>query len=183
MQISPGETLVTGKIWAVLFFMTASAPISQSATVTAQQVKTAPAKYISKAQIMDGLDKSQSRIGVLGGQTFQIIPELVVRRRLEGPNNASIHSAATDGADATEVMEIIDGSATFVSGGTMINESNLPYEKMDRSKGIEGGVSQDVKPGDFLVVPAGTAHWFSKINDHVTIVEIRIPVGATKNSK
>lgn len=172
-----------GKIPAVLFFMAAGGLYSQSAAVTAQNVKTAPAKYISKAQVMEGLDKSESRIGVLGGQTFHIIPEMVVRRRLEGPNNASIHSIATDGTDAIEVMEIIDGSATFVSGGTMINESNLPYKKMDRSKGIAGGVSQDVKPGDFLVVPAGTAHWFSKINNHVTIVEIRIPVGETKDKK
>lgn len=174
---------MTGKISAVLFFTAAAGLLAPSAAITAQDTKTAPAKYISKAQVMEGLDKSQSRIGMMGGQTFQIIPEMVVRRRLEGPNNASIHSAATDGADTTEVMEIVDGSATFVSGGTMINESKLPYEKMDRSKGIAGGVSQEVKPGDFLVVPAATAHWFSKINDHVTIVEIRIPAGETKSSK
>lgn len=174
---------MTGKISAVLLLMATGGLLSQSIAATAQNVKTAPAKYISKAQVMEGLEKSQSRIGGLGGQTFQIIPEMVVRRRLEGPNNASIHSAATDGADATEVMEIIDGSATFVSGGTMLNESNLPYEKMDRSKGIAGGVAQEVKAGDFLVVPAGTAHWFAKINDHVTIVEIRIPAGENKKSK
>jgi hypothetical protein len=174
---------VTRKISAVLFLIAAGGLLSPSTAVRAQNVKTAPAKYISKAQVMEGLDKSQSRIGLLGGQTFQISPELVVRRRLEGPNNASIHSAATDGADANEVMEIVEGSATFVSGGTLVNESNLPYAKVDRTKGIAGGVSQEVKPGDFLVVPAGTPHWFSKINDHVTIVEIRLPVGESKDKK
>jgi mannose-6-phosphate isomerase-like protein (cupin superfamily) len=166
-----------------IFCITACGLLLQSATVRAQNDTTAPAKYISKAQVMEGLDKSQSPIGLLGGQTFTIIPEMVVRRRLEGPNNASIHSVATDGTDANEVMEIIDGTATFVSGGTLVNDSHLPYSKIDRTKGIVGGVSQEVKPGDFLVVPAGTAHWFSKINGHVTVVELRLPVSPSKEKK
>ena len=39
----------------------------------------------------------------------------------------------------------------------------------------KGGESHDVKPGDFIVIPPGTAHWFSKINGQITYLEVRLP--------
>jgi mannose-6-phosphate isomerase-like protein (cupin superfamily) len=80
-------------------------------------------------------------------------------------------------------MEVIDGSGTLVIGGTWADNSNLPYEKRDRTKGSTGGEAHEVKAGDFVVIPPGTLHWFSKINDHVTIVEIRFPGDVTKDKK
>jgi mannose-6-phosphate isomerase-like protein (cupin superfamily) len=50
----------------------------------------------------------------------------------------------------------------------------MPPDPNDRTKGITGGAAHDVKPRDAIVVPAGTPHWFRKINGHVTMLEIRI---------
>src|SRR5207237_1174412 len=36
------------------------------------------------------------------------------------------------------------------------------------------GVSYELKPGDVVVIPAGTGHWFTKIDDHVTYLLVRI---------
>ena len=96
-----------------------------------------------------------------GGQAFQIVPNLVIRRRLEGPNNASIHSAATDGADVTEVMAIPTVRGMIMTGGTYVDQAS-EYQKKDRAKGITGGVAREVKAGDVigyrpapLLVPEG----------------------------
>ena len=31
-----------------------------------------------------------------------------------------------------------------------------------------------IKPGDVVVIPAGTGHWFTKIDDHISYLMIRI---------
>lgn len=141
--------------------------------VMAQGAMTPPGKFISSAQWHKGLDESKSDLGIVAGQSYTIVPNLLVRRRLDGPNNASVHSAATDKADVTEIMEVLDGGGTFMTGGT-------PPDPKDRTKGIKGGEAHDVKAGDFVVIPPGTPHWFSKINDHVTMVETRFPGDVTK---
>ena len=36
------------------------------------------------------------------------------------------------------------------------------------------GVAHQLKPGDVVVIPAGTGHWFTKIDDHIDYLMIRI---------
>jgi len=160
--------------------MVAGGLISQGIVLVAQNTMTPPGKYISKVQVMKALDDSKPSLGIVAGQSFDIVPNLVVRRRLEGPNNASIHSAATDKADVTEIMEVIDGSGTFITGGTWVDKSE---NNRDRTQGITDGEEHEVKAGDFVVIPPGTAHWFKKINGHVTMVETRFPGDVTKGKK
>jgi len=68
----------------------------------------------------------------------------------------------------TEVYYILDGGGTYTTGGSMPDPKN-------RTAGIKGGVTNEIKPGDMIVIPPGTAHWFSKINGHVTYIEARFP--------
>ena len=133
----------------------------------AQRV-TPPGKYISAAQWTGALDADKPSLGVVAGQSTTIVPNLVIRRRLDGPNNASVHTAEIDQRDVTEVYYIVDGSGTYVTGGTIPDPKN-------RTAGIKGGEAHDVKPGDFIVIPPGTSHWFSGINDHITYIETRFP--------
>jgi mannose-6-phosphate isomerase-like protein (cupin superfamily) len=127
-----------------------------------------PGTFWSKEKIAADLEKGVGSLGIVAGQAVTIYPGVVVRKRLNGPNNASVHSADVDNSEVDEITYILDGSGTFVTGG-------MPPDPKDRTKGITGGEAHDVKPGDAIVVPAGTPHWFRKINDHVTMLEIRIP--------
>ena len=49
------------------------------------------------------------------------------------------------------------------------------YDPKDRTAGIKGGEKHPFKPGDVVVIPPGTAHWFSKISGHVTYIQVRFP--------
>jgi quercetin dioxygenase-like cupin family protein len=39
---------------------------------------------------------------------------------------------------------------------------------------IRNGKSYDLKAGDVVIIPAGTGHWFTKINDHISYLMVRI---------
>ena len=138
--------------------------VAVSAGLVAQGGMRKPGTYKSGAQVRAEMDKATPELGIVAGQTAQVVElgngQIVVRRRVAGPNNASVHD------DLTEVYQFIAGGGTFVTGGT------IPDPK-DRTAGIKGGVSQKVQPGDFIVLPPGTPHWFSQIDGSVTYVETR----------
>ena len=35
-------------------------------------------------------------------------------------------------------------------------------------------MTHELKPGDVVIIPAGTGHWFTKIDDHITCLMVRI---------
>ena len=134
----------------------------------AQGVVTRPGTFIPSARWKKMLDDDKPALGVVAGQAARIVEPFVIRRRLDGPNNASVHTREGDGQDVTEVYYILEGTGTYTTGGTMPDPKN-------RTAGITGGQANDIKPGDIIVIPPGTAHWFSKINGHVTYLEARFP--------
>jgi len=66
----------------------------------------------------------------------------------------------------TEVHFILDGSATFVTGGTIMNSSSTQPI-------IEGGVSRAVNKGDAIIIPPDTPHWYKHIEGTLTYLEVR----------
>jgi len=87
------------------------------------------------------------------------------------PYSANLEYRASAGAAAVhdkeaEMMYVIEGSATLVTGGKLTGKT------------IEGGESQKVSKGDFLVVPEGTPHWFSAIDSTLVLMTVKMPRGA-----
>ena len=134
----------------------------------AQSAMTPPGKFISSAQWKKILDDDKPALGIVAGQAARLVEPFVIRRRLDGPNNASVHTKEGDGQDVTEVYYILEGGGTYTTGGSMPDPKN-------RTAGIKGGQTNEIRPGDVIIIPPGTAHWFSKINGHITYVEVRFP--------
>jgi hypothetical protein len=132
----------------------------------AQGTATPPGRFIPSAQWKKMLDDDKPALGLVAGEAVRVVEPFVIRRRLEGPNNASVHTKEGDGQDVTEVYYILEGSGTYTRGRTMPDPRN-------RTAGIEGGQTNDIKPGDIIIIPPGTAHWFSKIRGNVTYIEAR----------
>jgi glc operon protein GlcG len=76
--------------------------------------------------------------------------------RREGPGKAEIHTRDTD------IAYILQGSATLVTGGTALDVKPIGAEEL-RGAGIEGGETRRLAPGDVVVIPNGTPHWFKEV--------------------
>src|ERR1700724_2710101 len=58
----------------------------------------------------------------------------------------------------TDVIYVVDGTATFVTGGTMVGgKMTKPGQLMGSD--IKGGQTHHLSKGDVIVVPAGIPHW------------------------
>jgi len=95
------------------------------------------------------------------------------------PYTASLEYRASVGAAAVhekeaEMFYVIDGSATLVTGGKLVNEKRTNAENLTGTA-IEGGTSQPVAKGDFVIVPENTPHWFSPINGTVVLMSLHVP--------
>ena len=83
-------------------------------------------------------------------------PGLVVlaQRREAGPAEYHDHT--------NHVFVMVEGEATMVVGGTMVNGSRTAPDQM-RAPSIEGGTTYHLSKGDVITVPAKTPHWFKDV--------------------
>jgi mannose-6-phosphate isomerase-like protein (cupin superfamily) len=83
----------------------------------------------------------------------------------------------------SEVYHVIDGSATLVLGWDIKGWKPRPAD--DRAVrllngpggngvSINNGATYELKPGDVVIIPAGVGHWFTKIDDHISYLMVRI---------
>ena len=48
---------------------------------------------------------------------------------------------------------------------------------------IRNGVAHQLKAGDVIIIPAGVGHWFTKIDDHIRYLMVRIDPDKVTPSK
>ncbi len=78
----------------------------------------------------------------------------------------------------TEIYYMLEGSATLVTGGTLVDErstGNSPNMGTPNfaGSGIDGGVSRRVVPGDVIIIPGNTPHWFSSLDSDIRYLIFR----------
>jgi glc operon protein GlcG len=95
--------------------------------------------------------------------------------RRDAPGIAEIHERDTD------IIYVLDGSATMVTGGTAVDTTTVAPEEI-RGKAIHGGQSHHLVKGDVIIVPNGVAHWFQEVKGSFTyyVVKVRAPHGEVK---
>ncbi len=62
----------------------------------------------------------------------------------------------------TDVIYVIDGHATFVTGGTIVDGKMTEPDQI-RGRDIEGGETRHLNKGEVIIVPAGVPHWFKQV--------------------
>jgi mannose-6-phosphate isomerase-like protein (cupin superfamily) len=131
-------------------------------------VKKAIAEKRVDQQVRD-VDIGKSNIGI----------GIVHRGKLDAPAPASVAEHDL----VSEVYHIIDGSGTLVLGPDILEMKRRPATAEtvrlfngpgNNGTSIRNGVSYNLKPGDVVIIPAGTGHWFTKIDDHITYLMVRI---------
>ena len=62
----------------------------------------------------------------------------------------------------SHIFIVIDGEATFVTGGTLV-EPRETAPGQTRAKDVTGGTTYHLTKGDVITVPAKTPHWFKDV--------------------
>jgi mannose-6-phosphate isomerase-like protein (cupin superfamily) len=83
--------------------------------------------------------------------------------------------------DTAESYVVISGSATLITGGTIVNgRRSAPDNEVTTilngpscSGTMVGYTSREIKTGDIIVIPERVPHGFSAVPDHVTYLSIR----------
>ena len=60
------------------------------------------------------------------------------------------------------VFIMVEGEATLVVGGTMVNPKRTAADQM-RAPSAEGGTTYHLSKGDVITIPAKTPHWFKEV--------------------
>lgn len=131
-------------------------------------VKRAIAGHLVDQQVRSvDIGKSQVGIGVVH----------------RGKLNAPAPDSVAEHDLISEVYHIIDGSATLVTGPDIVDEKRRPSTLQtvkeyngpgNNGSSIRNPVVHQLKPGDVIVIPAGVGHWFTRIDDHITYLMVRV---------
>ena len=60
------------------------------------------------------------------------------------------------------VFIIVEGEATFVTGGTLVSPKNTAPGQI-RAARVDGGQTYHLTKGDVITIPAKTPHWFKEV--------------------
>jgi len=69
--------------------------------------------------------------------------------------------AEVHGVD-TDIIYVLKGTATFVTGGTVVEPKTIGPDEI-RGAAIEQGETRELSRGDVVIVPSGTPHWFQQV--------------------
>jgi mannose-6-phosphate isomerase-like protein (cupin superfamily) len=72
-----------------------------------------------------------------------------------------------------EYVIVIAGGGTMVSGGRLIDPVSRNPTLIEGSR-IDGGTTRTLHPGDVLLIPAGTPHWFGIAGDRLVLLGTKV---------
>jgi mannose-6-phosphate isomerase-like protein (cupin superfamily) len=97
----------------------------------------------------------------------------------EGSNYKVLAALRTTGGESevheldTDIFQIMSGSATFVTGGTMVGAKTTGPGEI-RGTGIDGGQTRTLSKGDVLVIRKGVPHWFKDVQARVEYFVVKV---------
>ncbi len=102
---------------------------------------------IDHTKVADAFAKGS---GLLANRAYKIMTGHRVQ-----PGIVEIHDHDTD------IFYVVDGSATFVTGGTPVDPKSTGAGEV-RAPSTTGGTPHHLTKGDVIVIPKGVPHWFTE---------------------
>ena len=115
--------------------------------------------YVAHEKVTAALSKGGSLVSA---------PDLLVSgSHRDKAGQVEVHDKETD------VIYVVDGTATFVTGGTMVGgKMTQPGQHMGSD--IKGGQTHHLSKGDVIVIPAKTPHWFKEVPQSVSYYVVKV---------
>ena len=83
-------------------------------------------------------------------------PGLRILAQRRGSGEAEIHETTN------HVFIIVEGEATMVTGGTLVDAKRTEPGQI-RGTGVNGGQTHQLSKGDVITIPAKTPHWWREV--------------------
>lgn len=115
------------------------------------QAGIAPVRFFPSQDVDDAFAKGAVLLDGRDGNY------MVHASRREKAGMAEVHAKDAD------VIHVLQGKATFVTGGKVVDGKSTAADEV-RGASIEGGETVQLTKGDVIVVPAGTPHWFKEVD-------------------
>jgi glc operon protein GlcG len=124
------------------------------ASETAMGGDPAPAvSYWEKSKFEEAFSKGAVLFDGSDGRNY-----MVHASRRERPGQAEIHTKDAD------VIYVLQGSATFITGGEAVEGKTIAPEEI-RGSSINGGETRKIAKGDVIIVPHGVPHQFLEVTN------------------
>jgi glc operon protein GlcG len=134
-----------------------AAPITASVTGQTPEVQ-----YWNKQQVASAFAKGAVLYDGASNRNY-----MVHASRREGPGMAEVHDRDTD------IIYVLDGAATFVTGGSVVDGKTAAPDEL-RGVSISSGEERRITKGDVLIVPNGTPHWFREVKGPLTYYVVKV---------
>jgi mannose-6-phosphate isomerase-like protein (cupin superfamily) len=129
--------------------VTLAALLAVPAGVARAQTDDSKVTYISTNDVKAAFAK---------GMPMVEVPDYKIHAsRREGPGQVEIHTRDTD------IAYVLQGTATLVTGGIPVGLKETGPEEL-RGSSVTGGETRHLGPGDVVVIPNGTPHWFKEVS-------------------
>ncbi len=116
--------------------------------------EAAPAvSYWEKSKVDEAFSKGTVLFDGSDGRNY-----MVHASRREKPGQAEIHAKDAD------VIYVLQGSATFITGGEAVDAKITEPNEL-RGSSIKGGETRKIAKGDVIIVPHGVPHQFLEVTD------------------
>ena len=149
-----------------LFVVLMAPPVAAQQAPQATDVTSAEIQKFLNALPRDAISDRPIRVVDVTGE-YRVGVYAVFRPR-DVQGRANLHAVNT-----TEIYYMVEGVATLVTGGSLIDRTSSGNSTLVRGSGIEGGVSRRVTKGDVIIIPGHTPHWFSELETDVEYLIIR----------
>lgn len=133
-------------------------------------------QYVAVAHAKNPIDQQMRSID-LGRARVQVA--LVHRNKLDAPAPRSVAEHDL----VSEVYVVLSGAGTNRTSPEIIDPQRRPADDRavrdlngpgSNGTDMRNAATQQLKAGDVLVIPAGTGHQFTKIDDHITYLMVRV---------
>jgi uncharacterized protein GlcG (DUF336 family)/quercetin dioxygenase-like cupin family protein len=124
-----------------------------SSPTSAASDPAVPVSYFERSKVDEAFSKGAILLDGSDGRNY-----MVHASRREKPGQAEIHTKDTD------VIYVLDGTATFITGGDAVNAKTTAADEL-RGESIRNGQTRQIAKGDVIVVPNGVPHQFAQVTD------------------
>lgn len=165
-------------------------PVLVTVSAQNQHLPRGKAVDISNAEVQAMVQKTASmsvsdqaiRVVSINGE-YNVGVGVVHRAKTAGGGGPG-RGGGVEHSQITEIYHVISGNATLVTGGTIENPREAPPDSpvvkilngpSTQGSAISNGFSRQIGPGDVVIIPPNTPHYFAQItSDQIVYLVVRV---------